>query len=73
MTYANLSDNPSGTTRTISYQVNDGAATNGPSNVVTATVSVTPVNDAAVISGAIADSVTDLERPARAFRQHRAC
>ena len=55
VTYFNSSENPSGETRTISYQVNDGSAENHLSNVVTATVAVTPVNDAPVItSGAAA-------------------
>ncbi len=48
VTYSNTSDNPSGTTRTISYQVDDGSASNHASNIVTSTVAVTPVNDAPV-------------------------
>jgi VCBS repeat-containing protein len=48
VTYFNSSDNPSSQTRTISYQVNDGSAQNNLSNVATATVAVTPVNDALV-------------------------
>ncbi|MDO8878059.1 MAG: cadherin-like domain-containing protein [Pseudolabrys sp.] len=47
--YANSSDNPSDETRTISYQVDDGAAANNLSNVVTATIDVTPVNDPPVL------------------------
>jgi VCBS repeat-containing protein len=43
VTYFNSSDNPSTATRTISYQVDDGAAANHASNVVTATVAVTAV------------------------------
>ena len=54
VTYFNSSDNPSGQTRTISYQVDDGSAQNSLSNVVTATVSVTPVNDAPVITSGVA-------------------
>ena len=50
VTYSNSSDNPSGLTRTVSYQVDDGSATNHASNVVTSTVSVTPVNDAPVLN-----------------------
>jgi hypothetical protein len=50
VTYSNTSDNPSGLTRTVSFQVDDGSAANNLSNVVTATVSVTPVNDAPVIA-----------------------
>ncbi len=41
--YENLSDNPSVAGRTIAYSVNDGGLT---SNLVNASVSVTPVNDA---------------------------
>ncbi|SFJ27898.1 VCBS repeat-containing protein, partial [Bradyrhizobium sp. Gha] len=48
VTYFNASDNPSGATRTISYQVDDGQAANHASNIVTSTVTVTPVNDAPV-------------------------
>ena len=54
VTYFNSSDNPSGQTRTISYQVNDGSAQNNLSNVVTATVAITPVNDAPVITSGVA-------------------
>ena len=50
VTYFNSSDNPSGATRTISYQVDDGSAANHASNIVTSTVSVTPVNDAPVLN-----------------------
>ena len=50
VTYFNTSDNPSGAPRTVSFQVDDGQTTNHASNVATATVTVTPVNDAAVLS-----------------------
>jgi len=43
VTYFNSSDNPSTASRTISYQVDDGAAENHASNVVTATVELTAV------------------------------
>jgi VCBS repeat-containing protein len=46
VTYANSSDNPSGATRTISFQVDDGATLDHASNIATASVNVTPVNDA---------------------------
>src|SRR5579862_8331962 len=49
VTYFDSSDNPSALARTISFQVNDGAASNNLSNVATASVTVTPVNDAPVI------------------------
>ena len=52
VTYFNSSDNPSSDTRTISYQVDDGAGTNHASNIATASVTVTPVNDAPVIAQA---------------------
>jgi VCBS repeat-containing protein len=45
VTYFNSSDNPSTATRTISYQVDDGAAANDASNVVTATVAITAVEE----------------------------
>ena len=49
VTYFDSSDNPSALTRTISFQaVDDGGA---PSSVSTATVAVTPVNDAPVVAG----------------------
>ncbi|MDP3527379.1 MAG: VCBS domain-containing protein, partial [Hoeflea sp.] len=54
--YQNTSDNPSAANRTISYSVSDGTAT---SNVGTATVTVTPVNDAAIISGDVAGTVVE--------------
>ena len=50
VTYFNSSDNPSGATRTISYQVDDGQSVNHASNIVTSTVTVTPVNDAPVLN-----------------------
>ncbi|UQR61116.1 VCBS domain-containing protein [Bradyrhizobium sp. C-145] len=48
--YFNSSDNPSGASRTISYQVDDGSASNHASNVATATVAVTSVNDAPTLT-----------------------
>ena len=50
VTYFNSSDNPSGLTRTLSFQADDGSASNHLSNVATTTVSVTPVNDAPVVN-----------------------
>ncbi|QPF84676.1 cadherin domain-containing protein [Bradyrhizobium genosp. L] len=47
ITYFNSSDNPSGLDRTVSFTVNDGAA---DSNASTATIHVTPVNDAPVVT-----------------------
>ena len=51
VTYSNSSDNPSTTARTISFQVDDGAAANHASNVATTTVTVAAVNDAPTTSG----------------------
>ncbi|KJC57360.1 hypothetical protein UP10_30410 [Bradyrhizobium sp. LTSPM299] len=51
VTYFNSSDNPSGLDRTVSYGVDDGTL---PSNLSTATIHVTPVNDPPVVTfGAI--------------------
>ena len=50
VTYFNSSDNPSGLTRTLSFQADDGSASNHLSNVATTTVSVTPVNDAPTLT-----------------------
>src|SRR5258705_9146743 len=49
VTYFNTSDNPSAAARTISFQVDDGAAANHASNVATTSVDVTRVNDAPVV------------------------
>jgi len=48
VTYSNSSENPSTAARTVSYQVNDGSAVNNLSNIGTATITVTAVNDAPV-------------------------
>ncbi|PPQ16966.1 hypothetical protein CV770_23205, partial [Bradyrhizobium sp. AC87j1] len=48
VTYLNSGDNPSGATRTISYQVDDGQPASHASNIVSSTVAVIPVNDAPV-------------------------
>ncbi|MCK1479022.1 VCBS domain-containing protein, partial [Bradyrhizobium sp. 197] len=48
VTYSNSGDNPSGATRTISYQVDDGQTASHASNNVSSTVAVIPVNDAPV-------------------------
>lgn len=53
--YWDVSDNPITTARTASFQVNDGGLT---SNVVTRSISITPVNDAPVISGISSVSVS---------------
>ncbi|MGN8550424.1 VCBS domain-containing protein [Bradyrhizobium sp. 13971] len=60
VTYFNSSDNPSGASRTISYQVDDGSGSNNLSNVATSTVAVTPVNDAPTLT-ATASNPTFME------------
>ncbi len=47
ITYVNTSDNPSTATRTVSFVVNDGAAS---SNTGTRNISVTAVNDAPAVT-----------------------
>ncbi|WFU38082.1 VCBS domain-containing protein [Bradyrhizobium sp. CB82] len=59
VTYFNSSDNPSGATRTISYQVDDGQSANHASNIVTSTVTVTPVNDAPTAAAPASYSATE--------------
>src|SRR3954454_21495081 len=49
-TYENASDNPSADTRTVTFQVDDGGAANNLSNQVTRDISVTPSNDAPVVT-----------------------
>ena len=48
VTYYNNSDNPTTTTRSISFQVDDGQTINHASNVASSSVTVTAVNDAPV-------------------------
>ena len=48
VTYLNTSQNPNTAARTISFVVNDGSAS---SNIVTRNISITPVNNAPVLSG----------------------
>ena len=55
VTYANSSDAPSTAARTVSYTINDGAAS---SNIVTSTINITAVNDAPVV---VADSYSTVE------------
>src|SRR6185503_17129753 len=49
VTYFNSSDNPSGATRTATFTADDGAAANNL-GLVTRTISVTPANDAPVVT-----------------------
>ena len=46
--YSNSSEDPNTTTRTVTFQVDDGAAANNLSNTVTRDISITRVNDAPV-------------------------
>ncbi|MFL5780070.1 MAG: Ig-like domain-containing protein [Thermoleophilaceae bacterium] len=48
--YENSSDAPSSATRTVSFQVDDGAGSDNLSDAVTRDVGVTPVNDAPVVT-----------------------
>jgi VCBS repeat-containing protein len=48
--YANTSENPNATTRTISFQADDGQAANHASNTVTRDVNVVPVNDVPTVT-----------------------
>jgi hypothetical protein len=50
VTYANVSDNPSTDARTITFQVDDGGATDNLSDEVTRDIGVTPSNDAPVVT-----------------------
>ena len=64
VTYSNSSDNPSTATRTISFQVNDGAAATTPATSHRSCV--TAVNDAPVLrAGGIADLHREPARPRR--------
>lgn len=66
--YINSSNNPNTTPRSISFQVNDG---NLNSTAVTRNVTITPVNNAPVVTNAIADQTAPLDsvvkRPKRVF------
>ncbi len=70
--YSNLSNDPSNgtattTSRTISFQVNDGGAVNNLSNAVTSAVNVTAVNDpptAIALSGLYAQAGMPITYPA---------
>ena len=50
VTYENGSDNPSTATRTVTFQVDDGAASDNVSDAVTRDIEITPVNDAPVVT-----------------------
>ena len=64
ITYQNTNNNnPSTTTRTVSFQVNDGAAL---SNIVARNINVTPVNDAPVLANTEAAALAYSEGQAAA-------
>jgi hypothetical protein len=48
--YENSSDDPSGATRTLTFQADDGEASDNLSDPVTRDIEVTPVNDAPVVT-----------------------
>jgi VCBS repeat-containing protein len=52
VTYFNGSDDPSGATRTVSYQVDDGSSQNHSSDIFTASIDVIPADDAPTITRA---------------------
>src|SRR5207248_694194 len=54
--YRNTSDNPSGATRTVTWLASDGALSSAP---VTSTITVTPVNDAPVLTAGATLSYTE--------------
>ena len=59
--YSSTSDNPtaSSASRTLKWQVNDGASANNLSNLGSSTINVVAVNDAAVIGGTATASLTE--------------
>ncbi|MBG9388418.1 hypothetical protein [Caenimonas aquaedulcis] len=59
VTYANTSEDPATATRTISFQVDDGAGLNHGSNPITRDIAVTSVNDAPVIASGSTISYTE--------------
>ena len=64
VTYSNTSLNPTTTTRSVAYQVNDGSAANNLSNVLTSTIAVTAVNHAPVLAGTSTLAYTEAQAAA---------
>jgi VCBS repeat-containing protein len=65
--YTNTSEDPSTATRTVTFQVDDGSATNNLSNIVSSTVNITAVNDpptAVAFSGLPAQAGIPITYPA---------
>jgi hypothetical protein len=67
VTYANVSDNPSTDARTITFQVDDGGATDNLSDEVTRDIGVTPSNDAPVVTTSEGSTPYVLGDPAAAI------
>src|SRR5581483_10164041 len=66
--YQNTSDNPSTLARTVSFQVNDGSASNNLSSIVTRTIAITAGNDPPVLAGIEGTTLTYTENdPATAI------
>ena len=62
VTYQHTSEDPSGNARTITFQVNDGAAQHSQSNVVAVTVNMDTVNDApSLLLGAFVEDRFDTQ------------
>jgi hypothetical protein len=51
VTYRNSSDNPTATTRNVTFTVDDGQGANHASNPITSAIRITPVNDAPILTG----------------------
>jgi VCBS repeat-containing protein len=69
VTYVSSSDNPTGTSasRTLTWQVNDGAAANNLSSSKTSTINVTQLNDRPTFTSASAIARTGTEDTALSF------
>src|SRR5204862_102210 len=61
--YNNTSDNPSAATRTVTWQVNDGGAVANLSNTPTSSITVTPVDDAPVLTAGATLTYTEADAP----------
>lgn len=64
ITYLNTSDNPDTGTRILLWSVSDGHTDNGVSATATRTLSITPINDAPVVTSAGTVSLTYTENSA---------
>ncbi len=59
VTYENSSDTPSTADRTVSFRANDGSATDNLSNIATRDVTVSPTNDAPVVTTSAGNTAYD--------------